>query len=441
MIPHSNLEQATREELLALIATQQATIVALERRLADLERRLGSSGGKPMPGTKPQQAAAPPARARKRRSQQFVRRRARPTRQVRHALDACPGCGTRLQGGWVQRRREVIELPVAPAETVEHVFVQRQCPCCGRRCLPVAALAGVVVGQQRLGVGLVSLIATLREAGRLPIRTIQWYLQTVHALHLSVGAIVAATQRLARAGATAVTAIRDGIRASPAVAADETGWRESGRNGYVWTFSTPTACYFVRRRRDKTVVDEVLGDAFNGVLSSDFYAAYDHYPGQKQRCWAHLWRDIHDLCALSPEDTRLQRWADHVRTVYAAAVADQHLPDPQARRHAQQRCERSLLARCHRYLADPTAVQARLCRRIVRYLPELFVFVAEPAVAADNNQAERSLRHLVTSRKISGGTRSPQGTATKLALATLFSTWHVQGLDPLHQSRLLLTSP
>ena len=35
---------------------------------------------------------------------------------------------------------------------------------------------GVVVGQQRLGIGLVSLIATLREAGRLPVRTIQWYL-------------------------------------------------------------------------------------------------------------------------------------------------------------------------------------------------------------------------------------------------------------------------
>jgi hypothetical protein len=36
--------------------------------------------------------------------------------------------------------------------------------------------------------------------------------------------------------------------------------------------------------------------------------------------------------------------------------------------------------------------------------------VADPAVPPENNAAERSLRHLVTSRKISGGTRSPQGT-------------------------------
>ena len=34
--------------------------------------------------------------------------------------------------------------------------------------------------------------------------------------------------------------------------------------------------------------------------------------------------------------------------------------------------------------------------------------MAEPEVAPDNNAAERSLRPLVISRKISGGTRSNQ---------------------------------
>ena len=40
------------------------------------------------------------------------------------------------------------------------------------------------------------------------------------------------------------------------------------------------------------------------------------------------------------------------------------------------------------------------------HIKELFVFVAEPEVPPDNNAAERSLRHLVVSRKVSGGTRS-----------------------------------
>ena len=42
-------------------------------------------------------------------------------------------------------------------------------------------------------------------------------------------------------------------------------------------------------------------------------------------------------------------------------------------------------------------------------------------------------------RKISGGTRSPAGTDTRMTLATLFGTWRLQGLDPLAQCRALLT--
>ena len=47
--------------------------------------------------------------------------------------------------------------------------------------------------------------------------------------------------------------------------------------------------------------------------------------------------------------------------------------------------------------------------------------------------------HLVTSRKISGGSRSPDGTATKVALATLFGTWHAQGVNPFLACRQLLS--
>ena len=108
-----------------------------------------------------------------------------------------------------------------------------------------------------------------------------------------------------------------------------------------------------------------------------------------------------------------------------------------------------MLSRCRSFLKDPLAVQGRLCRRIERFIKELFVFVADPAVPPDNNAAERSLRHLVTSRKISGGTRSDQGTSSKpvlslaegMALASLFGTWRARGLNPLLQCRQLLTSP
>ena len=78
----------------------------------------------------------------------------------------------------------------------------------------------------------------------------------------------------------------------------------------------------------------------------------------------------------------------------------------------------------------------------MKHLDELFVFVEHPEVAADNNLAERSLRPAVIARKVSGGTRSPEGSTTRMGLMSLLSTWHAKG-QPLLQScrEVLLPTP
>ena len=74
-----------------------------------------------------------------------------------------------------------------------------------------------------------------------------------------------------------------------------------------------------------------------------------------------------------------------------------------------------------------------LCERVERFLPELFVFVARPEVPSDNNLAERSVRPLVIARKISGGSRSPTGSSTRMARFSCFGTWAALGLNPFVQ--------
>ena len=426
-----DLTTVDRAVLIAIIDELQAVIERLQRRIAELEGQAKSGGPPRMPGLKPSSGRQPPAQQqpRKQRRHGFARRRMTPTHRVEHVMENCPDCGAHRSGGWIQRTREVIELPVVPVQVTEHVCIARTCPVCRRRRVPTAQLDGVALGRQRLGVNVLSRIATLREEGRLPIRS-------VHQLRLSVGAI----HRTAQRAQPAVAAILDRIRASPVVHADETGWRQNGNNGYVWTFSTPTERYFLRRGRGKAVADEALGESFSGVLVSDFYAAYHHYDGPKQRCWAHLLRDIHDLVALYPKDTALAQWAAAVHQLYVEARSFTH-PQAQRRRTAQLAWERQLLVIGQPFLADPLALQGRLCRRIERHIKELFVFVAEPDVPSDNNPAERSLRHLVISRKISGGTRSERGTESKMTLASIFGTWRAQGLNPLAACRQLRVSP
>ncbi len=220
------------------------------------------------------------------------------------------------------------------------------------------------------------------------------------------------------------------------VHADETGWRENGKNGYSWSFSTPQERCLLFGRRTKDLVDRGVGPDVAGVLVTDFYAAYDHYPGEHQRCWAHLLRDIHDLRQHYPQEVPVRRWARRIHRLYRTAT---RLPG--AGMAARERLERALLQVVAPFAQDLAAPQRVLSKRVVDYLEELFVFVGNPAVPPDNNAAERSIRPLVTGRKVSGGTRAAEGTATRMTLATLFGTWRVRGLNPFLACRHMLTSP
>src|SRR6266487_1224557 len=236
------------------------------------------------------------------------------------------------------------------------------------------------------------------------------------------------------------------IRASPAVQADETGWREDGINGYVWCACTPQLRYYeYHHSRGSEVVKALLGKDFEGVLGSDFYASYNIYQGLHQRCWVHLLRDAHKLKEEHPEDAQVQQWVKDLKAIYERAVAyagpDLSLPPAkqEATRCQQQHAfEQELWQVCAPY-AHTTSPLHTLCERVERFLPELFVFVARPEIPAHNNLAERSVRPLVIARKISGGTRSPQGSDTRIGLFSLFGTWAAQGLNPFLQCLTVLS--
>jgi transposase len=196
------------------------------------------------------------------------------------------------------------------------------------------------------------------------------------------------------------------------------------------------------------VVKQLIGENFQGVLGSDFYAGYNIHQGLHQRCWVHLLGDMHDLKTDHPQDEELWRWARAVKTLYEEAVAwAAQEPDPgysprqqhQVRVAQQHVFEQRLWELCQPF-AHTSAPQHTLCERVERFLPELFVFVAVPGVPAHNNLAERSIRPLVVARKISGGSRSPKGSDTRMGLASLFGTWMAQHLNPFHQCLALLTS-
>lgn len=125
-------------------------------------------------------------------------------------------------------------------------------------------------------------------------------------LRLSVGELCGLLDEAARAARPAYDSFLAEARASPVVHLDETGWREDGRNGWIWTLTTPTVRLFrFATSRAGAVPRALLGPDAEGVIVSDFYTAYGQVDGRHQRCWAHLLRDIHDVTDQHPADAGL----------------------------------------------------------------------------------------------------------------------------------------
>jgi transposase len=440
---------ALREEKDQLQARVAALEVENEQLREELEAVLGRVGelerGKRGRAVNAKPNRAPrggPRKPRKRRAAEHntSRKRMEPTRVERHTLERCPECAYQLRGKSVDYTRQVVELPEPqPVAVIEHQVIKRWCPHCGAWRSPKLELSGQVLGQGRIGVRAVGLIAYLRTTLRLPVRGIQEYLETLHGLRLSLGEIVGLTHGARRAMQGQLDELQAAVRASQVVHCDETGWREDGQNGYVWACVTdgPGALrYFeYNRSRGHLVPQHILGLRFGGWLVSDFYSAYNQLRGQHQRCWVHMLRDLHALKEDHTEQLEVVAWATAVREVYEEAQAwlrDQPHATPEERQRAYAGVYERICALGQQYARADDHPCRMLARRLLRHQEELFQFVRVPGLPADNNLAERGLRPLVITRKISGGTRSPAGTKTRLGLASVFGTWVARRLNPFH---------
>jgi len=440
--------QALRSQLAqtqAQLAQAAEQLAAAQQRIAELEQQQHD----PPPFVKPNRPRpTEPKRPRKKRAPHHNRGRRceAPTRSEPHALEPCPECNYRLQGTSIDYRRQVIELPPPqPVEIIDHQVIKRWCPHCRRWRSPQLDLTGQVLGQGRIGVRVASLIAFLSLSLRLPMRRIQAYLRIVHQLTISAGEVAELLHQVRRTLQDHVDALKAQARASPILHGDETTWRENGQNGYIWAFSTPgedaVRYYEYDHSRGQAVVKRLLGGAFAGHLVSDFYCGYNIYAGKHQRCWVHLLRDLHALKEQQADDAVVQ-WAQDVRALYDDAqtwLYDQPQPSQEAREQQYV----TLVTRAHALGLSYARMKQHPCqalsKRLLRHEDELFQFVLIAGLSADNNLAERSIRPLVVIRKISGGSRSPEGTKTRMALASLFETWQARGLNPLDECLKLLS--
>jgi transposase len=445
----------SHDELVAMVLALRACVEALEAEIAALKEEnsrlreeLGKKGGPPSWA----KANTPPREKtpRQKRDHGHSRRcAADPDETIEHVVVFCPDCGTALSGGWDYCSRETIVFPKEPVRIVRHVSVARRCGVCGQTVIgrPDPVEHGLV-GKHRVDARGMSLLSYWHTVCRLPLRIIQQLLYRLYACDLSLGELRYVLDAVATRGQADYAHLREEIRGSPVVHQDETGWREAGKNGYVWAAVTDAVRYFERHgTRSGSVPKAILGEDFCGVVVCDGYKGYDPLACQLQRCWVHLLRHGHEITTRHPDAADAHAWVAGVRVIYDAAKALVATPGyaarPESEREAHRlACQQQLEAQAAPALASVIKEQACLAKYLTGYVNELFVFVQYPEVPSENNPAERAIRPLVITRKVCGGTRSAQGSTTKMVLMSLLHTAQLRGLDPITAiEQMLLGAP
>jgi len=325
----------------------------------------------------------------------------------------CPDCGGPLQAKGA-KNRTVLDVQPLRRQTICYQLEQQYCARCRQ---VVAARAPGVLERNLLSNRLLAHVAVEHYVHGVTLGHLE------SQLAVGYGTLIGALHQLARRLEPACARLAAEYRRAPVRQADETSWRNDGRNGYAWLFCTGSLSLFrFRQSRSAQVVHQVLGRRrLPGVLVVDRYDAYNRAPCALQYCYAHLLRDVEELEREFPAQAEVQCFVAGLAPLLARAMQLRglHLSQPQFLAQARQ-TEKEIRAVARAPAQHPGIQKIQnLFREKSR---RLFHWAKDRRVPADNNRSERELRPLVIARKTSFGSQSEAGAHTREVLMSVLHT-------------------
>ena len=391
---------------------------------------------KPPPAKRPRRRGAKPGHEGHARP-----RPERIDRHVEHRLPACPDCGGELHRTGRTRTRVVEDIPAnLKAEATEHTLHRDWCPGCQKQVEPKVpdAMPACTLGNQA-----VTLSAFLHYGLGTTTRQVVDVFNAHLQLPVSEGGLTQVWHRLADTLKPWYERIWKDCYDAAVLHADETGWHLNGALVWLWCFCTPRETFYaIESSRGHATLEKYFTEAFDGVLVTDFWRAYDAVDAtMNQKCWAHLLRELKAVEA-RPNGSR-DDWlafAKPLRRIFTDAAklnAAENVPPGE---------RDSKVCRLHARLAELACADwahpdaRRLAKRLAKDAAALLTFAEFPGVPGTNNAAERAIRPAVVMRKVSYGSGSERGSSTRAVLMSVYRTLKQRSLDPLAETRRALES-
>ena len=353
-------------------------------------------------------------------------------RSVEHRATCCPDCGCPdLQRRNTRRTRVIEDIPEdSRVETVEHTIYRDWCPKCKKIVEPVIPEA---LPNSSIGNGLLVLSAWLHFALGATISQILAVFNFHLQFTMSAGGLVQMWHRLADILWSWYEEITEDIQTAGVLHGDETGWRVNGKTHWLWCFTSLTATIFtVERSRAGPVVLEFIKECFSGVFVSDFWYAYNVLTCVKQKCLAHLLRELKHVERYKDCGGDWPRFGKKLKRLIHDAIRlrkrKDELSEQSYKRRGELMVKRLKLLFNHKWSNKEAR---RLIKRLRRHQDELFTFLHNDEVPYDNNFGERSIRGAVIMRKNSYNNRSERGALTQSVLMSVFFTLKQRGLNPV----------
>lgn len=357
------------------------------------------------------------------------------------SLEKCPVCGN-SKLSLSSQLDEHVQQDIVIKKVIARRFVHFHywCPSCKKI---ISGYGENEIPKAPIGPVAKAVASFLRSEIKISYDDIQRIFQNLFGLEITPGAIVGFDNKVYQKGLPLYEGLQKMLPYTRSIYADETGWKDDGKGEWLWAFTNEKlAFYHIDPHRSSQVVKEHLGSDYKGILSSDFYSAYNSSikAFAKQKCNAHLLRDVKKLEEQFPDDREVSSFCHSLKELIQEAIFlhSQHAKlTPEEWKSGKKDSLHRFRKLYNTPISNPRTETLR--KRLLKHKDEIFTFLQYPEIEPTNNRAERALRNLVILRKIIFGNRSLQGTKNVSLIATIIQTAKLNGLDPKEVLKTLLT--
>ena len=359
----------------------------------------------------------------------------------------CPACGDEYRAHGSEDS-EQLEIEVrAYRRVIKRRRYRRSCQCAAAPALLTAAAPPRLIPKGILGISVWVTVLIDKYLLYRPTYRLLADLRA-HGLDLAQGTVTDGMRRLAPLFAPLREALIARSRTGQHWHADETRWQvfeatseDACQRWCLWVFwSAEVVVFTLDPTRSARVPKQHFATVTGGVVSVDRFSSYKRLAKDTELvlsfCWVHVRRDFITVAhERDDQEEWAEQWLADIATLYHLNDERLEVRDEPAQYAAADAALRAGVQAMQERRERELAQQPRLpaaCAKVLRSLRNhwqgLTLFVENPDLPMDNNQAERALRGPVVGRKNyygSGAQWSGELSATLFSLFHTLERWRI----------------